>query len=135
MREFALEQVNQLLTKLAFAAGSCVRSHDADSVHDLRVAIRRLTEALLEFSQFLPRKGLKKVRRRMRKVMDLAAEARNRDVSLKLFEEAGVEPGKPPSEGLAADRKAARRQLVDALKRWQRRDFWARWRDQLGLGA
>lgn len=135
MRDFALEQVNSLLVKLAFAVSRTVQSRDADSVHDLRVAIRRLHEALREFPQFLPHGGVKKVRRRMREVMDLAAEARNRDIALKLFEKDGAERDQPPCIRLIDERKAARRRLIEELKRLQRRDFASRWRNHLGLTA
>ena len=133
IRDYAAGQTSMLLRRLAFQANRTAKLADVDAVHDLRVAIRRLTQCLRVFSKFFPREKTKKIRQRLEAVMDLASEVRNRDTALQLM--AGVPP-LPDStlvELLSHERSKAERSLVTALQRWNRRSFHKRWRSRLGL--
>ena len=63
MRDYALAQTAILLRRLAFQANRAARTGDADAVHDLRVAIRRLSRCLRTFAQFYPDNSWKRMRR------------------------------------------------------------------------
>jgi CHAD domain-containing protein len=126
MREFVKDQIRRLLERLESEVGNAVRTGDEDAVHDLRVSIRRLNEALRTFSQLLPKRGVKKTRKRLKKVMRLAGEARNRDIAMALYAQAGVEENSSSRERLTAERLMARQQLLEALGRWGNHDFKAR---------
>lgn len=133
IREFAHERISHLLGRLAFEVRRGARSRDADAVHDLRVAIRRFTESLRTFRNLLPRGAVSKARRRLKEVMALAGEVRNRDIALELFRAAGVESGSPLTTRQAAARDRALVELQEALRRLHGRGFSSRWRTNLRL--
>ena len=55
MREYVRLQTAMLLRRLAFQVSRNARSgRDADAIHDLRVAIRRLNRCLRVFAEFYP---------------------------------------------------------------------------------
>jgi CHAD domain-containing protein len=118
---------------MAFQASRSVRLRDAESVHDLRVAIRRLNQALRLFSQFFPRTKVRKLQRRMREVMDLAAAVRDCDVALDLVRRVGGAAPPPLVPELHRKRGEAERDLLVALAEWRRRGFEEKWRRRLGL--
>lgn len=132
IRKHALDQARMLLRRLAYQVNRAARSADPDCVHDLRVAIRRFTQCLRIFAQYFPAAKEKRVRKRLKKIMDLAAAVRNCDVALGLFEEAGVTRA-AAVETLKRQRDAAEGRLVETLERWRRRDFSRKWRTQLEL--
>src|SRR5580698_9717874 len=90
MKEFAHSQVSTLLRRLAAQVKRTGESADADAVHDLRVAVRRLSRALRSFAQFFPGKSWKRIRKELGGLMDAAAAVRDNDVALELLEKAGV---------------------------------------------
>ena len=59
-------------------------SHDfaTDPVHDLRVAIRRFSQALRIFKTLLDAKAVKQMRCALKRVMDAAAIVRDLDVGI-----------------------------------------------------
>jgi CHAD domain-containing protein len=112
---------------MAFQAGRTFLLKDADTIHDLRVSIRRLTEWLL------PREKAKRVGRKLDALMDLASEVRTRDIALMLLRKAAIPAGSPLVSTLAQERDGAVRVLREALRRWSRRGFHRRWRSRLGV--
>ena len=90
---------------------------DEEPIHDLRVSIRRLSQCLSEFREFLPRHKKKRTLKQLAKLMDLAAEMRNRDIAIALVGEQN--PGLVVS--LSEERERAKRKLTRTLNRWRRR--------------
>ncbi len=133
MRQFALAQVSSLLRRMAFQANRTGKLVNEESVHDLRVSIRRLDQCLTIFNQFLPRSRVKKLQRKMKAVMDLASEVRNRDVALSFLRQAKLPSGSPLVAVLQHERRQAGRRLARSLQRWSRRDFHKMWRARLGV--
>jgi CHAD domain-containing protein len=133
MRRFASDYVATLLRRLAFRMNQVTRSGNPESLHDLRVTIRRFNEALRVFPEFFPHRKAKKIRRRLRDLMDLAAEIRNRDIALELLREAGVLPGAPMLVMLTEERKQAKQRLIAHLRRRALRDIVPAWRRRLDL--
>src|SRR5262245_37979966 len=84
MDRFARAPATRLVGKLAFQVRHPVKPPHEEAIHDLRVAIRRLSLCLREFRQFFPRRHTKKILKQLEKVMDLAAEMRDRDVAMEL---------------------------------------------------
>jgi len=133
MAVYARSQASQRLARFAFEFRRAAGSRDAEAVHDLRVAIRRLSECLKIFGPFFAPRESRKIRRKLRKIMDRAAGVRDRDVGIALLREAGLS-GKSRIAGLlAAERRRAEAKLVSMLKRWNRREYSAKWRTRLGL--
>jgi CHAD domain-containing protein len=133
MDRYVREQTAGRLGRFAFELRRSARSGSADQIHDLRVSIRRFTQCLRVFGGFFPRKENRKIRRRLRRVMDLAAAVRNRDIAIELIRKAGLRAGSAFEQRLSLDRKLAARRLATALKGLSRREFSSRWRSRLEL--
>jgi CHAD domain-containing protein len=133
IEEHAQAQARILLRRFAAQAAGSAHTPDADAVHDLRVSIRRLGQCLRVFGQFFPADGRKRVRRRLRKLMDYAGEVRNRDIALKLLADAGVPSDSAVSNRLAGERRRCEEELAGALERFERRHSARKWRARLEL--
>ena len=133
IRHHAKDQIATRLGKLAFEVRKASRAMDAETVHDLRVAVRRLNQSLMVFESLLPRREVKKIRARMKRLMDTAGEIRDRDIAAELMDEAGVTADNPLRTRMAEERQQAQRNLGDRIKRWNRKDFSAKWRAGLRL--
>jgi CHAD domain-containing protein len=135
MRNYAAEQLAGRLTRLAFEVRRATRNRRPEDVHDLRVSIRRFLECLAAFREHFPSREAKKSRRRLRRVMNLAAEVRNRDVAIELIEQVGVGPRSAVFGWLSDARGKAMDALVDELRGLNRREFSRRWRGSLELSG
>lgn len=89
---------------------------DADHIHDLRVAIRRYTQGLRIFKHLLNRGGVRKMRRRLRTIMDLCGAIRNCDIALEVLHAAGARIPVLLTGRIAKTRSHAERDLGDLLK-------------------
>jgi CHAD domain-containing protein len=113
---FAADHAARLSKKFDAEVRNTARHPDEEPIHDLRVSIRRLSQCLSEFREFLPRHKTKAARKHLDKLMDLAAEMRNRDIAISLV---GAEnPDLVAS--LGQEREQAKRKLIRALHRWRR---------------
>lgn len=102
---------------------------EAESIHRLRVAIRRFTQVLRVFGgQF---EHTKKMRRSLRGLMDLCGEARNCDVALEVLEAAGVPPQPALKNRLKRRRVRAEGELAEQLKDGDLRASMRHWRGWL----
>jgi CHAD domain-containing protein len=133
MRDYALGQTAILLRRLAFQANRAAHTGDADSVHDLRVALRRLSRCLRTFSQFYPDNSWKKVRHSLRALMATAGSVRDRDIAMELLGLSGVPPGAVVFRQLAAERRRAVQELTAELRHWKQRSLSRKWRHRLGV--
>lgn len=133
LRAHAVEQASTLLGRLAFQVHRVSKLAEPDPIHDLRVSIRRFAQCLRVFAPFFPEKPSKRVRRRLRSLMNTAAEVRNRDIALALLQEAGLSPGSAFIGILSQERKQAKRDLQQLVKRWNKRNFSQKWRSKLEL--
>jgi len=93
---------------------------DPETIHDLRVSIRRFTQGLRTFRSVFDPGPLKKLQRRLRKLMDAGGSVRTCDVALDVLRQAGVENGLSTSR-IAAARTEAEETLRDRLKKQRRR--------------
>jgi CHAD domain-containing protein len=131
MRRYARERAATLLRRLAFRMNRAARVRDADSIHDLRVAIRRFEQCLRIFHQFFP--GHKKIHRRLHKIMQLSGEVRNRDIALDLLKQAGQPARSAVADRLRRERKEFQGELMADFDRWGERDVFRKWGSRLGL--
>jgi CHAD domain-containing protein len=130
---YSCNDISARLAELVFQVRATAAAADADAVHDLRVAIRRLGQSLRLFSSLLPKAENKRIRKRLRKVLDLAGAVRDIDIALEFFDEAGASRGDPLRERLVRDRKRAEKRLIERLRKWSRSDLLAEWRSDLQL--
>lgn len=135
IREFACRQAAALLGRFAFELHRSLQAGDPEAVHDLRVSIRRFNQALCVFAAFFPARAVKKIRRRLRSILDAASQVRDRDIALELIDRAGLPPDAPLRAALEARRAEAERALKDLLKDCESRGLSSRWRSRLHLMA
>ena len=128
--KYAAQASTRLLGRLAFQMNASMKSPDPDAVHDLRVAIRRFTQALTIFNECFPGKEKRKIRRRLKRLMGLAGAARNYDVTLKLLAKSPQEHSALRAR-IASQRKESARTLTGALKRRIERKSSLKWRTGL----
>ena len=131
MREYVGLQTGILLRRVASQMIKATHTADADAVHDLRVAIRRLSRCLRVFAQFYPGRSWKQIRRRLADLMDACGAVRDRDIAIELVEQAGVPAGSPLVRQLDAERRAAHLELRLELQHWKAAGFSRQWRERL----
>ncbi len=132
MRDFASAKTTDLLKDLVAALNAAERAPDVETVHKVRVAIRRLQQALRLFRPYLSKKGVTKIKVELRAIMDVAGELRNRDIAVELVKDA---KGGSESliENLLAQRAEFNQEFANVLRRSARPDLALMWRSKLGL--
>ncbi len=132
IRDYAVEQMNHLLTTLAFQVHRAAKKPGPKEIHDLRVSIRRFAQGLLLFGDFFPDWELKKIKRTLKRMMELTSEIRNRDIAIEFLAH-WKEPA--PRRRLQKERMSYQRQFAEMVRRWSARDFSAKWRERLSLSS
>jgi CHAD domain-containing protein len=125
-----MEQMNHLLTNLAFQVHRAGKLPGPHEIHDVRVSIRRFAQGLLLYAGFFPEWEVKKVRKRLRRMMRVTSEIRNRDIALEFLDDLQQVKHR---KRLVRDRLTFQRQFVQMVARWIGRDFSAKWRNSLSL--
>jgi CHAD domain-containing protein len=131
MRKIVRSQTAERLKKLdAELRHVAHKPKDADAIHDLRVSIRRLSRELQVFQAWFDPAQVKRIRRRLRKLMEHCAAVRNCDVAIDVLRAAG---GQSPElvAGLEEERRRTREVLAHKLASWHRRDRVQEWRKHL----
>jgi triphosphatase len=128
MRDFGLSKTAALLRDATDAIHAAARSPRPERVHKMRVAIRRLQQAVRLFRQFLREKGVKSVRAELRSVMDAAGALRNFDIACSLVRRAGGD-----AAPLRERRIAARAALQATIAAVAQADIYERWTRELGM--
>ncbi len=130
IHDYAVEQMNRLLTTLAYQVHRAAKKPGPDEIHDLRVSVRRFSQGLELFADFFPKWEIKKIRRMLKRVMRVTSDIRDRDITLEFLAEAGHVTHRPRLE---KERGAYQRQFSEMLRRWSAQDFSAKWRSGLSL--
>jgi CHAD domain-containing protein len=133
MREYVRLRTGILLGSLASQVNRAARTGDAEDIHDLRVAVRRLSRCLRVFAPFYPARSWKPMRRRLSGLMDACGSVRDRDIAIGLLEKAGVPAASPLVRRLDQERRAADEELRRELRRWKARGFRRQWQMRLEL--
>jgi CHAD domain-containing protein len=133
IRRYAALQAGLRLDRVAFEVNRARRNADPETVHDLRVSIRRFVSCLKEFGRVFPGKDAKKVRKSLEAIMSLAGSIRDRDIAIKLGEAAELRPESPFLAALSQQRREQMDQLALALKPWAKQNRTVKWRQQLRL--
>jgi CHAD domain-containing protein len=130
MQDYVIEQMNRLLTRLAFEVHRAAKKPGPVEIHDLRVSIRRFSQGLELFSDFFPKWEAKKIRRMLKRMMRLTSSIRDRDIALQFLNELRHTAHRPR---LTRERRVHQRQFAQMVRRWSARDFSAKWRAGLSL--
>jgi CHAD domain-containing protein len=129
------EQIRRLIERLAFQANRAAKGASPDSIHDLRVAIRRTDQALATFKPLLPRKAAKRVRKQLKAVLGLAGAVRDCDIAVKILLKFRQPEAADLRRHIRARRKTAEASLQAGLKRLSLRTKVSRWLADLLLHA
>jgi CHAD domain-containing protein len=130
IHDYALEQTNRLLAKLSEQVQRASQTPGPDEIHDLRVSVRRFSQALQLFAGFYPKKQVKEIRRMLKDLMRLTSAIRDRDITLEFLKEAGNAVHHPRLE---KERASYQRQFSTMVRRWSKQDFSRQWRSGLAL--
>jgi CHAD domain-containing protein len=127
--------VTKLLERLAYQVNHTLHTPAADSVHDLRIAIRRFSQWLVLAKPAYPAKDVKKIRRRLKELMELTNAPRDCDVALKLLAKSELTSAAALEQPIRDRRKEELRKLTPALRRWAARKTSSKWRAALTPGG
>ncbi len=130
MHDYVLDQMNRLLTTLAFQVHRAAQKPGPVEIHDLRVSIRRFSQGLQLFSDFFPKWEVKKIRRMLKRMMRLTSSIRDHDIALEFLNELQHTAHRPR---LTRERRVFQRQFAQMVRRWSARDFSSKWRTGLSL--
>ncbi len=83
----------------------CTAKAGVDEVHDLRVSIRRFSQALRIFASLLSAKPVKSMRKALRPVMEAAGCVRDLDVGMERLIDDGLEENSVVLEGMRTERR------------------------------
>lgn len=133
IRRYAALQAGLRLDRVAFEVNRARRNTDPETVHDLRVSIRRFVSCLKEFAQFFPEKSSRKIRKNLGVIMALAGSIRDRDIAIELGQSGKLPPESPFLAALAQQRRERMDQLALTLKPWAKQNRTVKWRQQLRL--
>ena len=128
MREYAVAKTGVLLEEAVAAIQHAAGHPDEPAVHKMRVSIRRLQQALRLFRQYLKSSGVEYVKERLRAIMQIAGELRNRDIGMELLEK-----GNSAKEHFAKQRIEYQGELERLLRRYAKDGLLVAWREKLGL--
>lgn len=129
MRSLARAKVSKALDDVTVAIYTAARDADAETVHKLRVSIRRFSQAVRVFRQYLPDEHVDRITARLRKVMKAAGEVRDRDILIDLLNKTDV-----PAADFDVERTAAREKLIEMAGTIQNSGIPRRWRARLLAG-
>jgi|SRR6185437_10037868 len=132
---YAREQLSARLIRLEDEWVRCAKHTAADSVHDLRVAIRRFGEPLRLFKGLFRKQQRKQVRAELRLNMSLAGRARDADIARDSFARADIELSPELALHLSNERAIAESALRASLAAGLGSGFGERWRETLGLNG
>jgi CHAD domain-containing protein len=114
----ATQHTRRLSRRLGVQINRALESCDATAVHQVRVAIRRFTQAVAAWKPCFAAKDLRKTRRRLKKILSAAGEVRNCDVAHKFLLRWNIAHRDRLQSKLEARRAEAARVLIARLKRW-----------------
>ncbi len=112
----------RLLNQFSARINTSLELSDAESVHQLRVSIRRLSQALRSFDGCLDAHTAEKLRQRLKKTMRLAGEVRNLDIAMECLHRWKIRD----QDKLLERRAAAACELQESLRRWVQRGWIGR---------
>jgi CHAD domain-containing protein len=127
LAEYVKSRVGALIGDVIRESARAEHDTSADGIHDLRVAIRRLSESLRVFERLFPPGAANAVRRDLRAAMKQAADARNHDIAGELLRKAELFAHPEIAEG----RERAAGKLARVLHRWNSGSVFQAWRERL----
>lgn len=107
LEEYARHILARYLEKVVAEAHRASEDPAEEPVHDLRVSIRRWSQALRVFTDLLPRGAARKLRKATRALLDAAGATRDYDIGAGLLRKESLRRDHPLFAAWAADRQRA----------------------------
>lgn len=115
------------IERLARELDRARKDRSPDAVHDLRVAARRLLSTIDSFRAILQVARLRRLRKRVKSVLDAGRSVRDRDIALELAAAAGLDQESPVVRTLERQREEAEDALSHHIRRKRFRTFARKW--------
>lgn len=131
LKDHVRSHTGVLLKGLAVQVRKAATQTDEESVHDLRVAIRRLRECLRMFKDIYPQAPRKKIRKELRRLMKSAELVRSADIALLLIQEAGLPATDTQLKDILQQREAHGSALRGDLASFASQPYTKAWREAL----
>lgn len=128
-RESLKERIETLDVQIALALARC----GEDEVHDFRVAVRRISQALRVFGHLLPGKEERRMRKALKPALDAAAHVRDLDVDSELLVRLGLRADHPLLGKLKADRERGALAFIGHLYLLRSQDIPRGWLERLAM--
>lgn len=113
--EHARRTIGQRLRRVHDEMSKVMEGPGEDPIHDLRVSIRRASQALRLFGALLPQKEGRRMRRALKPALDAAGAARDLDVGADLLRKEGLKAEHPLYAVMAAERQRSALRLTGRL--------------------
>jgi CHAD domain-containing protein len=135
MKQFVQVQIAERLKKLESELKNTFDlPEDPDAIHDLRVAIRRLNQTLRVFTNWLDARRVKKLRGRLKKLMERCGAVRNCDIAMEVLKAAEWQDEKV-FRGLDKERTHTQKRLRKTLQKWHHSHRAEGRREKLAVAA
>ena len=131
--EFAREGAAASLSRLDSNIKRVLDHAGEEEVHDLRTSIRRFSAAVRLLRPELDWRRLRKARRSLKTMMDAAGAARDLDVTVTLFTDAGLPPAGATLNEVHRRAIAARKTLQRIVRAHAGGSFERKWAERLEL--
>jgi CHAD domain-containing protein len=131
-REFASARAGGLLDALALQLQNAVKAPDAHQIHDLRVATRRFSQALVIWESCFQR-GTRSIRKRCQPAMKLSSQVRDLDIALKMLGELDDPAATKAVARIRRERAKSMVELRKALVSLARPAVISKWRAMLRI--
>ncbi|MCS7042549.1 MAG: CHAD domain-containing protein [Bryobacteraceae bacterium] len=123
------ERIGKLEEQIDLALNNC----GEDEVHDFRVAVRRLSQALRVFGNLFPGKEAKRMRKALKPALDAAAHVRDLDVDSELLVRLGLRGDHPLLGRMKEDRERGALAFLGQLYLLRSQDVPRAWLARLEL--
>lgn len=130
---FARESLAERLRVMWEELERCAGDPGVDPVHDLRVSIRRFSQALRIFSALFGQRTARKIRKRLSAVLDAAAAVRDLDVGMERLKEEGLGEDSGIVGAMKRERVLKCYALLAEIYLLKAEDPLDAWREKLGL--
>ena len=125
--QHARDLLRKATTRLDREIGRTIDDPGEEPVHDMRVAIRRLSQALRTFSALFPAREARTMRQALKPALAAAAVARDLDVGIELLHKEELPAEHPLLAKMGAERRRAGLALVGQLYLLRAEELSASW--------
>lgn len=125
--QHARDLLRKAATRLDREIGRAIEDPGEEPVHDLRVAIRRLSQALRMFAALFPARDARAMRQALKPALAAAAVARDLDVGIELLHKEELPAEHPLLGKMAEERRRAGLALIGQLYLLRAQDLPVSW--------